>query len=158
MRITLYFDANEIKKHLSSLSSSSDHRNNKSIEQNISESKPENIKMLLIPNFIFISKCALDKIAESMSFNVCKSSSSTNHQFLLNFLFKGGTKSLFYHYYKVKTSLRDIFRAYLWYLRKSCERYHKRFWGTKLSLFLVLYFCRSQQLITHHYVLGTSSA
>ena len=33
---------------------------------------------------------------------------------------------------------------------------HKRFWGTKLNLFLVSYFCRILQLIIH-YVFGTFS-
>ena len=45
-------------------------------------------------------------MAESTSFNVCKSSSFTNHHFLLKFLFKGATKYLFYHCHKKEIPLK----------------------------------------------------
>ena len=77
------------------------HKNNQSVEQNISESKPYDIKILSIPNFTFFLRYALNKIAERR-FNVYKSSSFINHNFLLKFLFKGATKSLFYHRHKKK--------------------------------------------------------
>ena len=58
----------------------------------------------------------------------------------------------------LKISLRDIFQAYLWCLRRFCKSsLVLKFWGTKLNLSLILYFCRSYYLITH-YVFGTSSA
>ena len=70
-----------------------------------------------IANFIFIPKCALDKMKESTKFNVCKSSSFTNHEFLLELLFKGDTyiRSLFYHYHKKRISWN--FTSSLYFLR-----------------------------------------
>ena len=64
-------------------------------------------------------------MAESTSYNVCKSSSFTNHHFLLNFLFKGGTTDIKRD--SMKTSLRDIFQADLRCLIRFCEGIIKYF-------------------------------
>ena len=45
-------------------------------------------------------------MAESTSFNVCKSSSFTNHHLLLKFLFKRVTKYLFHHCHKKEIPLK----------------------------------------------------
>ena len=45
-------------------------------------------------------------MAESTSFNVCNSSSFTNHHFLLKFLFKRVTKYLFHHCHKKEIPLK----------------------------------------------------
>ena len=66
------------------------------------------MKILLIPNFV----CALDKMAESMSFNLCRSSLFTNHQFLWKFLCKKAIKSLFYHCHKKRFSLNFTLRYF----------------------------------------------
>ena len=45
-------------------------------------------------------------MSESTSFNVCKSSSLTNHHFLLKFLLKGVTKYLAHHCHKKEIPLK----------------------------------------------------
>lgn len=62
--------------------------------------------------FIFIPKCALGEMVESARLYVCKSSSFTNHQLLMKFIFKGATKSLFYHYHKICESIIKYFQFF----------------------------------------------
>ena len=59
-----------------------------------------------IPIFILIPKNSLNEMVESTSFNICKSSSFTNHHFLLKFLFKRVTKYLFHHCHKKEIPLK----------------------------------------------------
>ena len=103
-----------------------------------------------ILNFIFIPKSALNKIAESTSFNVCKSYSFTNYQYLLKFLLINLYFTTAIKGDSVITLLRDIFQAYLWCLRRFYKGIIKDFEAPNL------FFCRSHQLIIHC-VFGTSS-
>ena len=138
MHITLYFDVNKIKKYLSSFSSSSLYRNNKYIEQNISESKPYNTKIFSIQtlslslNERWIKLC---KVKVLMNVKVLHSPIidfywSYYSNKLLNLYFTASIKKD-----SVKTSYRDIFSG--------------------LSLVPQKILWRHQLII--HYVFGTSS-
>ena len=79
------------------------------------------------------------------------------HSPIIIFYWNFYSKELLNFYFTTAIKLYlDIFSGLFLAPQKILWRYHKRFWGTKLNLFLVLYFCRSHQLIIH-YIFWTSS-
>ena len=64
---------------------------------------------MLIPIFIFIPKYLLNKMAENTSFNVCKSSSFTNHHSYWNF-FSNELLNLYFTEIPLKLHLNIFFR------------------------------------------------
>ena len=98
-------------------------------------------------------------MAESTSFNVCKSSSFTNHHFLLKFLFKRVTKYLFHHCHKKEIPLKRHLNIFFRLIFSASEDFvkvsQKILWHPIefVSGFILL----QNPSTNYHYVCGTFS-